>query len=324
MQKLVSLTLPNKLPAEKAIQSWGQNIHDYEPEFWEYQYETYRYLKNISEAELIERYRNICRNFEVLTTGVDRDVIPIHSFLSSWFWYRKEHQTRYEFHLRNINLPFHTPHSQAILHAPFRAKFPNSCDILFRYGNFKYMKLFVEKGEIRISPASFYKDGILNDPKKDDELNKHKWALGDRITITTKDGRQSPIIGDLKETVSIPNDYYVLSMSCDFIPKVFEEFKYDSCVIIKDYNKFVDRIDCYSKYILHNFDFFHFPIEYFDPREQIKDHYFDPVLCKDFVYAYQMEYRFFWIPLEKVKTLDYMFLNLGPLNDICELYTLNL
>lgn len=321
LQKLDSLTLPKGLPTDKAIKSWGQNIHNYEPEFWESQYEIYRYLKNIIESELIERYKNICRNFEVLT-GCERDVIPINSFLSSWYWYRKEHQTRYEFYLSDIKLPVPTPHPRALLQAPVRPKGPNSCDILFRYGNFEFMKLFVEKGEVRISPASLYKDGIIGDPRTDDELNKHKWLVGDHTTITTKEGKRIPIRGDLKETVSTQTNYYTLCMSCDFEPKIFEEFGYDSCVIMKDPEKFAERIEQNSKEVLPEWYFHHNPIEYFDPHEPTKNQYFSPTICKDFVYAYQMEYRFLWDPLGNGAASDYIVLNLGPLEDICELYTL--
>lgn len=100
MQKIQSLELPKQLPTPGALKSWGQTEHDYEPEFWEFQYEMYSYLKNIGNDQLDERYRNIHRNFCILVRP-ERHVIPVNSFLSSWYWHRKEHQTRYEYFLRN-------------------------------------------------------------------------------------------------------------------------------------------------------------------------------------------------------------------------------
>lgn len=219
--------------------------------------------------------------------------------------------------------PDRFPNPRTLLQAPIRPIGPNSCDILFRYGNFEFMKLFIENGEVRISPASSYKDGIIGDPRTDDELNKHKWLVGEHTKITTKEGKDIPIIGDVGETVSTQNNYYTLCMSCDFEPMIFEEFEYDSCVIIKDPEIFAERIEENTKEILPEWYFHHNPIEYFDPLEPIKNQYFIPTMCKDFVYAYQMEYRFLWDPLGNGTASGYIVLNLGPLEDICELYRLN-
>ncbi len=84
MQMIQSLKLPERLPTQEAIKSWKQNEHDYEPEFWEFQYQVYRYLKNIENGALVQRYRDIHRNFCVLVRE-ERDVIPVNSFLSSWY-----------------------------------------------------------------------------------------------------------------------------------------------------------------------------------------------------------------------------------------------
>lgn len=56
MLRVPALQLPDRLPLPKAIRSWGQNQHSYEPKFWEFEYETYRYLGRIPEGQLILRY----------------------------------------------------------------------------------------------------------------------------------------------------------------------------------------------------------------------------------------------------------------------------
>lgn len=322
MQRIDSLTLPNILPHEKAIKSWGQNIHNYEPEFWEFFYEIHRYLKNINEKKLIERYKDICRNFHVLTNE-DRHIIPINSFLSSWYWYLKEHQTRYEFHLRGVPLPNEPPQPMAPISKPFSPKSPNACDVIFRYGNLKYMKQIVEEGRIRISPASKYKDGAIFNPRTDDELNKHLWDMGGNIKITTQNGKEIPIIGDLKRSVSTSSNYYTLCLSCDFEPIIFEEFNYDSCVVVKNPEEFTRRLEQETKNQLPGWYFHHNPIEYFDPHAPIKNQYFSATMSKDFSYAYQMEYRFLWDPLNNGNAERHIEVILGPLKDICELYILN-
>jgi hypothetical protein len=321
LQKIQSLRHPEQLPTPETLRSWQQNEHNYEPEFWEFQYEIYRYLKNINNENLIERYRNIHRNFHVLVRS-ERNVIPIDSFLSSWYWYRKEHQTRYEFFLRDLPLFIPAPCPRGDFAAPIRPQGPNSCDILFRYGNSKFMRPFVERGEIRISPAAVYKDGPIRDPRTDDELNIHRWFLGQHTRITTKEGREIPIIGDVHGTVSIPMNYYTLCMSSDFEQKMFEEFGYDSCVIIRNPEQFAARLECSSRIVLPNWYFHHNPIEYFDPYEPYRNQYLDPVMCKDFRFAYQMEYRFIWHPLSFGSAKDYILLSTGSLNDVCDLYVM--
>jgi len=319
MQKIQPLEPPEQLPTLGTLKSWGQNEYDYEPEFWELQYEICRYLKNVADDILDERYRDLHRNFCILVRP-ERHIIPVNSFLSSWYWYWKEHQTRYEFFLRNLPLPLPLPCPRGNFTAPLRPKGPNSCDIVFRYGNSQFMKPFVESGEIRISPASVYKDGLVSDPRTDDELNIHRYLTGQHTRITTKEGTEITIIGDLHETYSIPMNYYTLCMSSDFEPQIFEEFGYDSCVIIKDPNQFAARLEASTKSLLPNWYFHYNPVEYLDPYEPCKNQHLDPVMCKDFRFAYQMEYRVIWHPQDHGSAKDYIVVRIGSLEDICELY----
>lgn len=319
MKKIETLKLPEQLPTPSALKSWGQNEHNYEPEFWEFQYEIGRYLKNVGDDKLDERYRDLHRNFCILVRP-ERHVIPINSFLSSWYWYRKEHQTRYEYFLRKRPLPLPLPWPRGDFLAPVRPKGPNSSDILFRYGESKFMRSFIERGEIRLSPASVYKDGPPSHPRTDDELNITRSVPGQHSRITTMEGKEIPIIGDVHETFSIPMNYYTLCMSTDFEPQILEEFNYDSCVIIKDPETFAARLEASSRGVLPNWYFHHNPVEYFDPCEPYKDQYLDPVMCKDFRFAYQMEYRVILHPKGHGSAKDYIVLRIGSLEDICDLY----
>ena len=320
MQKIQSLELPEQLPSSRALKSCGQNQHDYEPEFWEFHYDICRYLKNVDADKLDERYRDLHRNFRILARPEGRHIIPVHSFLSSWYWYRKEHQTRYEYFLRNRPLPLPLPSPREDFSALVRSKSPNSCDILFRYGNSQFMKPFVERGKIRLGPASIYKDGPVLDPRTDDELHKKRLLPGQHSRITTLEGKDIPIIGDVHETVSAGLNYYVLCMSTDFEPQIFEEFSYDSCVIIKDPEQFAARLEASSRSVLPHWDFYHNSVEYFDPYDPYESQYFSAVMCKDFRFAYQMEYRTIWVPQANGSVKDYIFLCLGSLEDICDLY----
>lgn len=108
MLQVPSLHLPESLPHSEAIHSFGNNLHSYEPVFWELQYKVCRYLERVPDGLLIERYKDILRNMRALISR-ERDIIPIQSFLSSWYWFCKEHQTRLEFSLREVSLPVASP-----------------------------------------------------------------------------------------------------------------------------------------------------------------------------------------------------------------------
>lgn len=322
MQIIESLDLPKIYPSARAIKSSKQNIHNYEPEFWEFFYDIKRYLQHVTTDELIQRYKDLCRNFKVLTNA-ERHVIPNNSFLSSWYWYLKEHQTRYEFHLRGIEIPCGLPTPRSQIAKPSSPKGPNSCDIIFRYGEEKYMRKFVDQGKIRISPASKYKSGNSFDPRTDDEINKHSWQNGNNIKITTQAGDEMPVLGNLKRTASTLYNYYTLCLSSDFEPIIFEEFSYDACVIIKNPNAFAERLKEQTDKKVRQWYYLHCPIQYFDPYDLGANEFFDAAMMKDFSYAYQKEYRFIWDPLNKDNPQEYIEVELGPLNDICELYLKN-
>ena len=320
MLKITSLQIPEILPHADAIRSFGDNKHSYEPKFWEFQYEIYRYLKQASEEYLLSRYRSIIRNMYALVS-TDRHVIPIQSFLSSWYWYRKEHQTRLEFFLRKMDLPVSPP--KGILNndrkgAPTHPRSPNAGDILFRYGKIKYMKLMVQHGSIRIGPASFYRN-IESTARADEECKKISFIPGAYTRIITNEEREVPIRGDVQRTVSAPN-YYMLSMSCDWDLSMFDDFSADACVVLRDPERFAERLEFMSKPQLDGWYFHHNPIQYFDPYEMQRNQCFDAAMCKDFCFAYQREYRFLWIHTGGKEAKGFKILELGPLENITELH----
>jgi len=127
MPEIQSLLLPTVLPRGDAMKSCGHNETAYEPEFWEFQYRLHRYLGRVGDDELRARYDALVRNIQTIAAD-DRNVIPVISFLSSWYWYRKEHQTRFEFFLRNLPLdrPLPVIAKRDLSVAPTRPRSPNA------------------------------------------------------------------------------------------------------------------------------------------------------------------------------------------------------
>jgi len=309
-----SLILPDTLPSDEAIKSGKETRHDYDPEFWEFRYKLYRYLERVPDDELEARYLGILKNMRAIISR-DRHVIPIGTFLSSWYWYRKEHQTRYEFYLRGVELP--TEHPEGVLdnlqpNAPARPRHPNAGDLIFRYTATHWAQQMVDNGALRLTPASRYGDSEMNVARKDVECEKTSYMPGQHVRITTLDGREIPVKGNVSKAISAP-DYYVLSMSCDWDDSLFDDFESDECVLIHNPKSFTGQLSRAASAQLPGWYFHHNPVEYFDPYEMIPNHGVTAGNSKDFVYAYQREYRFQWMPLNEERTRGYIDLELGPL-----------
>ena len=320
MVKVPSLALPTQLPHPDAIRSWRQNRYSYDPEGWELEYEGYRYLGRLPNDELADRYESILRNMRALISP-DRHVIPSITFLSSWYWYRKEHQTRLEFFLRGTPLPT-TPPAKPLdnpqPNAPVRPRSPNAGDVVFRYGEAKYMRPLVQEGAVRILPASEYR-WAEGRARGDNEVDKCSFVPGQYTQILTQDGNKIPILGDLKRTASFP-DYYVLCAACDWDDALFNDFRADSCVVITQPETFADRLAQAAEAQLPGWLFYHGPVEYFDPFETRMRQDLTPPLHKDFRFAYQREYRFSWTPLRGELSKGFIELALGSLEGIAELH----
>lgn len=318
MLKVTQLTLPDKYPTDSAIKSSGDNHHAYEPEFWELFYDLNRYLEHVPQNTLTVRYVDICKNLRCIASE-DRDIIPRQSFLSSWYWFIKEHQTRYEFYLRKWELP-QSPPSDPIYrrHAgnPMRPKSPNACDMLFKSCKSVYIESLIDRGNLRITAASEFDKLEKDKARKDNELSKDVFITGNSLKVTMQDGIQRPILGSLKSTTSC-NDYYIFCTSCDWDQALVNEFG-GACAVIKNVEEFAKRLNCAAQEILDGWHFFHNPIEYYDPYEtHISQDIITPCY-KDFRFAYQREYRFLWQHTGGAEAFGFFDLNLGCIKDIAE------
>jgi hypothetical protein len=293
----------------------------YAPLMWEMAYQATPYLKRSSNDEVRERYESIVRNLESLVDD-SRHRIPISSFLSSWYWYKKEYECRFELHQRKLPVPI-DPHAivpgRWRLNAPVRAARRNSGAVLFRFTYETKARDLVDRGSMRLRRADDYAKGALTDPRTDIEREKSALLAGERIRVSTIDGRSIPVKGNLRRTVAFPT-YYLASFACDYCSLMLTEFKYDSYVLILDGEEFCRRFEAAAtrqaaSYIAH-----HNPIEYFDPFDHTLDSDIDPAMSKEFRFAWQAEYRFLLLPNDSLRhvPLPHVDLDLGPLNDIAE------
>lgn len=310
--------LPSTLPSKEAIRSFGMNEHAYHPDMWELEYATYRYLGGMTDDALIQRYQSLVHSMNSFISPA-RGVVPIVSYQGSWYWYRKEHQTRMEFAVRGLDPP-----SIPIL--PIETKVwtspnpvPNGTDVIFRYGKREHMRQLVDEGKVRFAPAQAYDDAKHNIARRDEELRKHRIMAGRYTKITMESGESIPIIGDVTNTVSGTN-YHLVCFSCVWDEQLFSAFEGDTCVVVTNPDEFGRRIERAGKQVFRGWFFHHNPVQYFDPYEMRKNEYFDAGMSKDFQFAYQNEYRLLWNQLNCDPVEGHQFVDIGPSHDIMKMY----
>ena len=111
-------------------------------------------------------------------------------------------------------------------------------------------------------------------------------------------------------------------MSHLFVPRLFLDFDHaDACLLITNPQKFIERLNKAFEQATAGFIAVVNPVRYIDPLNTRLDE-IEIFFCKHFRYAYQKEFRIAWLPHKPCQQLDYIYLTLGSLEDICELITL--
>jgi hypothetical protein len=209
-----------------------------------------------------------------------RHIISIQSFLISWYWFRKEHQTRLEFRLHNLSPETRPPIinvERSPPPAPARSRYPNAGDLLFRYGRAEHMLPLLKKGAIRIAAGTHF-NGIEGDTaRSDEETSRHSY-----VKILNRDGREIRPTGDISRTVSLPN-YFLLCMSSDLDIDLFGDFSADSCVKIREPEEFARRLETAAVGELDGWYFHCGHVHYLDPYERMKNEVFEAGMCKYFI-----------------------------------------
>ena len=198
-----------------------------------------------------------------------------------------------------------------------------SDEVFIKFGKVEYMRSLLERGALRIQPASYYATPSHNGAIRDDELSLPlSLALSRddiiKVVLNPQDVPDEPIEQRMDVTYNAGTDYWLYCVSSAVEPRLFVDFQADSCVIIKDKEHFQRLLT------LQNTD--KFPNT---SHRQDKAIYIDPLLpstanidvpmSKHFRYKYQNEYRFVWIPITPMANLSYIDIELGSLEDVAEL-----
>ena len=317
--RIERLALPKNFPTSKAMKSWGQNEHYYHPDMWDLEYRSYRYLRRMTDRDLRDRYVALVRNL-CSYTGPERDVIPLSSYQSSWYWFRKEYQTRLEFALRGTEPPRPSYELQSnSVQGPAHPNVPNGTEIIFRYGRRDYMRRMVKQGAIRFSPAETYENNENNVARRDDELQKHSYMPGHHTTITRASGQRLKVIGDIRRTIT-GSHYHLVCFSRVWNIELFADFDADTCVVVTDPAKFEKRLEAAGRVVFPGWYFHSCPVQYFDPYELKENEFSDSAMSKDFRFAYQNEYRILWSQMTAAPVDGFQFVDIGSAHDLMTMY----
>ena len=333
-QRRLSSTCPSLArPCNPHMANWIEKLLNSEPQSlikrdaWKRQYKQRPYLKEASSSLLAERFRDVCVNLitrspdgvvnELFPTGRARDL----------FMQRAIHLIE-EYKLRDQNIP---PASEVPISrnnfSPYRFLWPAAGKALVKIGKRDHMQEFLEKGRIRICPASSYSATSHNSAVRDQELELEQFGPGVQFYVALSDAGK-PVMGrrpftGMMRTAALDEDFYMLAMTHTMSDRLFDDFENDSCVVINNTEVFSSRLRYVTSKALEGWRMQSQSVRYLDPYTPYRlGQEIDLFFTKDFRHWHQQEYRFAWIRESgngRRKKLEPFCIELGYLKEIAEI-----
>jgi len=198
----------------------------------------------------------------------------------------------------------------------------------YKFGKREHMEALLNRGIVRIAPASSFASAELNGARRDDELSlETKPSRSDLEALCRRDAIGPPA----KEVVEArawsyvtqaKTDYFVYCMAERFDHRLFDDFEADACLVIRDPSVFEQRLRLHVGGGLDSWKAYSTQVDYIDPLFPPLET-LNPFFCKQFRFFYQREYRHLWIPPKEPGPLKPFFADLGSLTDIAEVVTLH-
>jgi hypothetical protein len=295
-------------------------------ELWRLQYRQDRYMVNLDNDQLNERFKDVLNNQQSLTV--------VGKLALNNIWMEMCTHLFEEYHFRG-GIPTHLGKEVSIVNTTYPDKpkamniiekfeIPKSGKFLIKLGKSKYLKDMFENGYILINPASYFSDPSLNQAQKDDELNLNLESHPLRLTISDNLSKSNiKPIGNVRYNIKALSDFYVYCMASTLEPRLFDDFNADSCILIHKPEEFCKNlIDSCKKQFRQDYVWrgFAFPINYIDPLNPPTLN-LDIYFTKHFRYWYQREFRIAWLPQKPVDKLEPILVELGDIKRYCELFT---
>ena len=300
---------------------------------WRRQYGGRRYARHLSQPELNKRIRDILLNM----LHVERDGKIGLGLITeqSAIWIEKWTHVLEEMQLRHG--PYPAGFTRKILHfepfPDFASKLAQKAanklsslalqegDVLVKFGKRARMEALLERGALRIQPASYFSDSGHNGAVRDDELAVLMSIVLSRddvtkVVVNPQDVPQDAPDQRVDIKFQFRTDYWLYCVANSIEPRLFVDFNADACVIIEDRPTFTRMLREASERELAGTKMGDGPAEYIDPLIPTNANIFAP-LTKHFGYAYQKEHRFFWIPPKSIEKLSHRDIEIGSSQGRC-------
>jgi len=199
-------------------------------------------------------------------------------------------------------------------------------DVFIKFGKREHMEPLYESGILRVQPASFFAGRDHNGAIKDDELILPLSFVLSRDEVLRFVANPQDVPHNAPEQrvdvhLHSPTDYWLYCGTSFVEPRLFVDFEADACVIVRDKDSFRQMLLLAASEALPGTTMREGPVTYVDPLLPHTTEIFVP-LAKYFGYSYQEEYRFCWLPLQPIKKLVNVDVEIGGLQRIAELIVL--
>jgi hypothetical protein len=186
---------------------------------------------------------------------------------------------------------------------------------LYRYSSAKWLERSLELGEFRLRPATDYRDLVTDTARKDDELVRIQSTDGRHVKITQiETGKDIIPIGPITYRSELHTNYLVLFFSTIWDPRLFNEFSdTNACLVIHEVDEFCERIHAAAEVQLTGWVGIDGAATY-GVRSPL-----GAVFSKQLKFLQQQEWRFAWLPVWSMKTLEPTVLKIGNIEALAEI-----
>lgn len=293
-------------------------------DLWRQEYQARPYLEHLGEEDLNRRLDDVVANS--LRTGPDGRIQLTPASEGGEVWLRLFAHAHVEMARRGV-APNHRSVETHLLKwvdsisAEVVGRFsPQPDRYLVKYGEERFIRPMLEKGSIRLNPATVYGDPSLNPARKDDELRLERIFLPSETTVTIG-GKPAQVVGNITIRDEARTNFYVFCTAAALDARMFGQFGYNACLLIRRPEVFTQRVLEATRRVLPGWKGWFDRVTYVDPFSPPKQRLSIGV-CKHFRYSYQKEVRGLWAPPAPQWELEPVDLEVGSLEDICEVIVL--
>lgn len=231
-------------------------------EAWRKEYREHRYLEFATPEVLTERLEDIVANVYVIDKSGRFSIRP-----DAEKWTRLVAHVREEITIRRIHLGIPIP--KRYLKAPAAAYLwdqiePPYGSYFLKFGMREHMKALWETGQLRISPAQTYNDPALRKAIFDNETEFIQESIGGTVSFPPNRDYSLPeeqwitteIIGTLKNIQTHTGHAYMACFGQRYDYRLFEDFGYDACVVIRNRLRFLQALKDAGEAVLPGWNFY--------------------------------------------------------------------